>query len=183
LPAYSKAQTINCVNSVLPKKVSNLKTHIETVTDSAAAAISLNNVFSAEYDAYKIIVDVAKSTSAAISFRLRASGTDNSSSLYQSQIEIFSGTSLGANRETNVTALQMSNTSTTADFTQIEILNPFGAKATGISFRSNSTYSDTVNSRFGDSGHNSTTSFDGFSIIATAGNFTGSVSVFGYRKS
>jgi hypothetical protein len=152
------------------------------VTFSAASSVSLNDVFSATYDTYKIIIDVTKSTSLALILKLRVGGADNSSSLYQTQIQTYSNTTVGANRQTNTTSFQIGNTSDSPEFGVIEFLNPFAAKATAMSSKTNSTYSGTISSRYGDAGHNSTTSFDGFSVITSTGTITGTIRVYGYKN-
>jgi hypothetical protein len=190
--AYTKSETDNLVGTsaglklLIPSSIavgsgSGSVTSTGTVTFSAASSVSLNDVFSATYDTYKIIIDVTKSTSLALILKLRVGGADNSSSLYQTQIQTYSNTTVGANRQTNTTSFQIGNTSDSPEFGVIEFLNPFAAKATAMSSKTNSTYSGTISSRYGDAGHNSTTSFDGFSVITSTGTITGSVSVYGYK--
>jgi hypothetical protein len=169
------------MNTALGTKKSGLVL-LNTTSFSAVGSQSFNDVFSATYDTYKIIIDVTKSTSLALLLRLRVAGVDNSSSLYQTQIETYSNTAIAGSRQTNTTSFQIGNTSDSPEFGVIEFLNPFATKATAMSGKTNSTYSGTISSRYGDAGHNSSTSFDGFSVITSTGTMTGNVSVYGYNK-
>jgi hypothetical protein len=55
------------------------------VSFTSASAISLNNVFSSTYDNYKILfISEGASTDNSVNIRLRASGSDNSTSNYNS---------------------------------------------------------------------------------------------------
>jgi hypothetical protein len=56
---------------------------ITTATFSAVAAVSINDVFTSTYENYRVIVKAnCSSNDQAFRFRLRASGTDNSSANY-----------------------------------------------------------------------------------------------------
>jgi hypothetical protein len=156
--------------------------HIETRTVSAAAAESFNNVFSADYDFYKVIMSLTNSTSLVLTMRYRTSGTDNSTSNYYTQTLQASNTSVTASRVNNAGNLfTVSNNYGGSGIFLLEIGNPFANNKETNTFASapRGAFSE-VNIR----GNNffANTSFDGFSVIASTGNITGSISVFGYRK-
>ena len=68
-------------------------TLINTTSFSGVTSQSLNNVFSATYRNYRVVIDyVPATTSGVFSLRMRASGADNSTSNYQRAI-IFMGAS------------------------------------------------------------------------------------------
>ena len=59
---------------------------LNTTSFTAVASQSINDVFSATYDFYRIIGNLTGSAAAAdLSFRLRVSGADNSSSVFHHQ--------------------------------------------------------------------------------------------------
>jgi len=57
--------------------------HLNTTSFSGVATQSINNVFSAQYDNYKILIDVSKSTTSFLQLRWRAAGTDNTTTNYR----------------------------------------------------------------------------------------------------
>jgi hypothetical protein len=153
-----------------------------TVTFSGASSVSINDVFSATYDNYRIVFTGIASTGAGVHIRLRAAGTDNSTaSSYVRQIVDASASSITTSRSTD-------NKWDTAGITSglvagyfYEMIDPFKASATGYILAS---IRNDGNAFFNPSAgtHNQTVSYDGFSLIASTGTFTGSVSVYGYNK-
>ncbi len=165
-----------------------------TVSFTSASAISLNDVFSATYDNYRIIINSNNSTVSAQSnfLRMRVSGADNSSSNYR-----WSGLYIFDNSATPTVSGQASNglgtsfysggSSSTAGFTPVTVLdlsNPFATKHTSY------VSSDYSYDQFGTRGGvdtqggvmSVTTSYTGFTIVSGSGTITGSISVYGYNK-
>jgi hypothetical protein len=165
---------------------------LNTTSFSNVASQSVNDVFSATYKHYKIIVS-SNSTSVAaqiVQMRMRVSGTDNSSSNYyasgfavqsNSATPGFSG--IGSNGLTTAFDVGVSNDTTRDEATtNIELMNPFATKRT--SFASVMPYTDASFGGFHRTlqGQMSvTTSYTGFTLIGQNGNITGSVSVYGYN--
>jgi hypothetical protein len=187
LPAYSKAQTINCVNSVLPKKVSNLKTHINTSTFTSSSAIILDN-FSSTYDSYRIILRCISDNAGKdkrLAFRWRVSGSSISTSNYQyigikhrgSTTSSISGASA-----TNGGLGWVSNNNTII-FADVIISDTAAAQNQLVSNFAWGT--DSVAFDWGNYGNIHTGNFGratGIEILTTAGEITGFVSVYGYVK-
>jgi hypothetical protein len=178
LPAYSKAQTINCVNSVLPKKVSNLKTHINTSTFSASSAHSVNNVFSADYKNYRLVVDLTASGNVEMLIRFRVGGADETGANYNHQALRAVSTTLSGSASTGGTSGVISVNATNRHFFTIDIANVFLTQNTDFI----STFYN-VSQAVGLVGnlHALANSYTGFTIFPQANNITGSVSVFGYE--
>jgi hypothetical protein len=157
-------------------------TLINTTSFSAVASQSVNDVFSAIYDNYKIIVTGLISSVEGMNMRLRASGTDNStaSSYVRQTLNATSTTLVGGRATSNLWELGGWD-STLVNTLVIDLFNPFAASATGFSvdlLRSTSgAYIQIANGT-----HNQTVSYDGFTLIPGAGTITGSVSVYGYSK-
>jgi len=159
-----------------------------TVTFTGASSVSLNDVFSTTYDNYKVVIRLtAASADLNVNFRFRVSGADNSTSNYNKVgWYVGSDSSSGTGNSLSQTSFPFGSMDTTAptynlhdilislpfntDYTQFQDL--YGSKnQTGIHF-----------AEYSSNWFNATTSFTGFTIIASTGNITGTVSVYGYKK-
>jgi hypothetical protein len=171
-------------------------TLIKTESFSAVASHSVNDVFSATYDFYKIII-VAENSSANWQFklRLRVSGSDNSASNYlwsaiQQRFNSATPSLINSGSNGLTTSFEIGATSnptaTLGNQTIVEIGNPFATSETTFNSSSVGYEMDpTIPTSFRQlsGGLTSvTTSYTGFTIFATNGNITGSVSVYGYKK-
>ena len=155
---------------------------LNTTSFSAVASQSLNNVFSATYDNYQILLDLTGSTTDGASIKLRASGTDTSTN-YSRQYQYADNTSALDGRVTGQSSWgAIDYTSTTRSLVSYDIFNPFLTRATGMVGINMSKYPTAQTLAINAYGQDSSTSFDGFSIIAGSGTITGSVSVYGYNK-
>jgi len=74
-----------------------------TVTFSGCSSVSLNDVFSATYDDYKIVINVESAGAPELGIRMRVSGSDNSSSIYYSQRLRAQDTTVSAARQVTQT--------------------------------------------------------------------------------
>jgi hypothetical protein len=157
---------------------------ISNTSFSAVASHSVSDVFSSTYKNYKILMNVTSATSsgANVSFRLRVSGADNSTSAYTTggsyvgAFNVEGGTFVGS---ATATSAHFANVNTTLGTTSdITMFAPFATEATKFTSASAGYRFFSVGGGF-----TSTTSFTGFTLLASAGNITGSVSVFGLRDS
>ena len=172
------------MNTALGTKKSGLVL-LNTISFSAVASQSVNDVFSSNYDRYRIMFDYAPSTSLTISFRFRVSGADNSTSNYQRQSLDAAGTSVSGGRTSNSTdwALSACGSNVNRSFYYMDVTQPFASVIKGaVGFQADNYNATTNYATLNAYGFNATTSFTGFSLICSTGNFTGSVSVFGYNK-
>ena len=159
-----------------------------TVSFSGQTSVSLNDVFNTTYDNYKIVINSKSDASAGdVSFRLRASGSDNSSAIYGSAVRYgSSGSGSGF--------IQVGNTitSTTIGYltaglysTQnVKINRPFETIPTNWSseqMRTESAANGTTEYRYGGHSHGANYSATGFTIIFT-NSATGTISVYGHNK-
>ena len=76
---------------------------LQAETLTAVSSISLNNVFSAAYENYKIVFSVTTGASGTSSLRLRASAADETGSNYNQQRFSAVGNTTTAVRDTSVT--------------------------------------------------------------------------------
>jgi hypothetical protein len=161
-----------------------------TVSFSAASTVSLNGVFSSTYENYRIVFTTSNfSASDALSFRLRASGSDYSSSNYsQMGTRNFSNSAtIAALNESGRTSIGLGSSNSAASDRcgiTIDIFKPnvnFVNKVMSISIVNQSTEGLYLRTQ-GGLADGATYIFDGFSFIIASGNMTGTVSVYGYNK-
>jgi hypothetical protein len=153
-----------------------------SVEFSACTALSLNGVFSADYDNYQIVVRHSLGAGDnTVGFRLRNSGSDDSTAnSYVYQALYASGTSIIGVRLTSNTTYHLTS-STTKSGDIINVYGPYLSQPTAIrnvsvSGSSSATIQDVAST------HNQSTSYDGFTIYPPASNLSGRVAVYGMRK-
>ena len=100
-------------------------TLINTTSFSGVTTQSINDVFSATYDYYYILANIDAPGSANLTFRLRASGSDLSSSVYTNQTLSATNTSISAGRSTT-TAGNLGSLRGKELATHMLIANPLG---------------------------------------------------------
>ena len=164
-----------------------MQSHIETQSPSGVTAVNFNDVFSATYDAYKIVMNIKTASNVGVNMRLRAAGVDNSSAIYS----IINGRNRSNNTSLIIAAQGESETSGSLaevenkpSIIEVNLTNPFATDDTSAFFHNNFQKALTPFSTyyFGGWTHRSASSFDGFTVLAGA-NITGTISVYGYGKS
>jgi hypothetical protein len=151
---------------------------------TSASAVSVNNCFSSTYKNYKIILNFsAQSDSHEIRLRLRASGSDSTATSYSYKVMASSSaedavwSSQARGRTQNIAIIYTNASRIRSGY--IEIQNPQQSLKTFLEYHFSNDLGDVG---LGSSAFDATTSFDGFSIIASAGNFTGTLIIYGYRN-
>jgi hypothetical protein len=147
--------------------------------------LSLNGVFSSDYDNYRIVIKFfgGVSNSYAGFYRLRNSGTDATASNYTYQTLIANGTSVAGSRtsSTNYGYLFMVGYDAWSGCIG-DIYGPYLAQPTA---------SRAINVGSGSGGavvwdlattHSLSSSYDGISLIPSGDHFSGRVAVYGMRK-
>jgi hypothetical protein len=155
--------------------------HIETRSISAVSAESFNNVFSATYNNYKVLIRCTTSGSVDLLLRLRASGTDLTANEYkQGRVFVGAGVSFafGSNNNLSDTTIGLGQYDGNGGLSVIDFGNPF------LTTRSNLNVFTSGRLLFLNSTDvQNTNSYDGFTVYGSSGTVTGVISVFGYRKS
>jgi hypothetical protein len=152
-----------------------------SVDFTACSSLSLNGVFSADYDNYMIGIRVTSSLSSTdINCRLRASGSDASASNdYVAQYLVADSTSVSGGRITAFTYGWLGQSYATQRVgISAYIFGPYLTQPTAV--RSIGA-SDNSSARLVDIAwtHDLSTSYDGLTVFPSTGNFTGLVSVYG----
>lgn len=155
-----------------------------SVVFSACTSLSLNGVFTGDYDNYMITMRHLGSASGGVALfgRLLASGTDASGTDYTRQYLWANGTSVTAARETTRTEARaggLSNVQRGGDV--FYLYGPFLAQPTA--FRYVSAFPDSSASIFDPaSTHSLSLSYDGIRLFPNTGDFTGLLTVFGFNQ-
>jgi hypothetical protein len=158
-------------------------THINTTSFSAVASQSINDVFSATYKNYKILVNCTGTGGVALSLRYRVGGADNSTANYNwCQVAMgSSSTAITGTVGSSQTSASIGFAYGTGNGQEINVFNPFEATATlQETFQSSLTGGLQVTRLVG-AGLNLSTSFDGFTIFPASGTITGTIRVYGVQ--
>lgn len=168
--------------------------HINTTTITSAATIAVNNCFTSNYDNYRIIYRGIQNTSYGtheMQFTISGTPTGTANFGYQGFASFQSNSTAvvwsGAPTTNNASSYGANGANAGNRFSQVtEIMQPALADATFLHTLawSQGTGAGTNTSSF-TNGWNTYTAagFDGFKITASGGTMTGTVTVYGYRKS
>lgn len=161
---------------------------ITGTTFTTSTGVNVNNCFTSTYDTYRIMIDVtAFSTTLDMLMRLRVSGADNSTTNYVRQVVYGSGSSAAAGLNSSQTSWSILNTgSANADLGKmsLDVFAPnLSRKTVATWIQASVDASGNQYSTLGNLFFNATTVFDGFSLVPSTGNISGTVRVYGYRNS
>lgn len=152
--------------------------HIHTESFSAKSSVSVDDVFSAEYENYRILVVGVGSTSQGINLRMRVSGSDASGSDYSYQGLSANNATVGAGSSTGTSWSGFVVFTTANMVADLLIFRPNLASNSQI--LSQTARQDYLQIAGGY--HNQATAYDGFSLIAASGTISGSIRIYGYRN-
>jgi hypothetical protein len=159
---------------------------LNTTSFSAVASQSVNSVFNATYNNYRILVALTSSSASdTVYLRLRASGTDDTSGNYnRTLVESNSGgvTNRYDSGATSIDATVTHSPSANGGGFSFDLERPFLTQW-AVGFLNSAGRGSTGNwvGRAGGFIHSSASSYDGFTIFTGSGTITGSVSVYGYN--
>ena len=159
---------------------------LNTTSFSGVASISLPaDTFTSTYDNYKIIGRFSNATTGTVSARMRAAGSDNTTSNYTRKTIFNYDTTVGAESATT-TSWNLGDTMATGIITfTLDVFAPKLSEKTEILVRDMTDQSQgggpgLVNRSIG-LWFITTTSFDAISFFA-AGNITGKIMAYGYNQ-
>jgi hypothetical protein len=157
--------------------------HIATDSFSAVSSVSLNDVFTSSHENYFFLATIASSvTNPLINLRLRASGSDDTTSNYQRQ-ELYAGsTTVAGVRASNSNKFNFGYVHSNGGICSMTFFRPQLAQKTGIMVQNDENL-DRAYIYFANGGFSLTTQFDGFSIYPASGTITGTIRVYGYANS
>jgi hypothetical protein len=153
-----------------------------------STAVLVDGCFTSSFTNYRILVNfTSASTNNSILFRMRSGGTTNISSNYTwGGFISYSGSAILASSNSGGTATSWVITELdTANFpntpSAIELMSPETTFRTAIFANGFTPVSPQSYYRHIGGIMSVTTSYDGFAIVPSAGNVTGTVTVYGYR--
>ena len=156
---------------------------ISTTTFTGVASQSINDVFSATYENYKIIISLTAAADEILGFRVRVSSADLTTSTYKNVVinGIANPNSSNAGGQTT-TRVDLGNSSTGEQSYNVEVYKPFltvNSRVVCTYVDNRSSYSTGVQSSI----VNNSTSYTGFTLfsVLSGGNISGKVSVYGYN--
>jgi hypothetical protein len=160
---------------------------ITSSTFSASAAANINSCFSSTYQNYRVMIDIdsASASNTQLALKFRASGTNSSESYYTWGIEPNAGSDTifvarGANISNGIVGYQGANGTKAS----IDVFDPFATQRTFYNCNYSSLTAAPLNIvGFSNGCHNNTSSYDGISIIASSGDITGTIRIYGYANS
>jgi len=150
---------------------------------SAVSSVTVSDVFSSEFDNYRVIViGGTGSTAQGIHFSLGSSTTG----YYGSALTVLHGSdSIGYIRSNNASAWLDVGISTTAkNFVDVTVYEPFISTPTGMTHLGRADYRTTGGSGTGGGGfHNVSASYTSFTLSVGGTMTGGTIRVYGYRNS
>ena len=153
---------------------------------SAVASQSINDVFSATYNKYKIVLNTQGTANFGLNLKLRVAGADNTTSNYtfgSHYVDAIGGSAFLYSQLNQTSALLCQGWEFPV-FTEFNIMNPFSNSNrtlwTGTYTATRPGTNPHLNTGYTGGFFNGTTSFTGFTISGSTQ--TGSVSVYGYGE-
>ena len=156
---------------------------LNTTSFSGVSSQSINDVFSATYSNYRVLLNITSSSaSPGITLRYRVSGTDATGNDYHSQEISAASTTVAGERSSPQTFIDRVAVSitTTGGIASMDIFNPFATEYTNLF--SNYAFFDATAIRSRAGQHRLANSYTGFTLTSGSGTITGNVSVYGYNK-
>ena len=153
---------------------------ISKQTVSAASGVIFNNVFTSTFRNYRIIMSNRTQTTSGDSLmRLRAGGTDNSSSLYNT-LGVSNSISTGPSRFAVIdnTSINVGQMSSMTGFTIMDIFGPQLNTITNYSWQAQGN-EISISSQ---GRHNFVGVFDGFNLFPPSGTTSADIYVYGYSE-
>ena len=150
---------------------------------SAVTSLSLNGVFTGDYDNYLIVIACTASADwNNIQLRLRAAGSDASGTNYVWQYLSADSTTAGGGRLTSANAAHIASADDALyNGTNIHLYGPYLAQPTAMRGVNVVSYGNAAMQDVAAT-HSLSTSYDGVTLFPQSGNITGNIHVFGYEE-
>jgi hypothetical protein len=152
------------------------------VTFSGQTSVSLNGLFTAQYDNYRLIGSVVMTAANLLQYNLRAAGVDNASANYAYQAIQGSGASASAGGITGQTAAYLINQASTNSDVDVNIIAPFLTSTTRIVSTHFAVNGSTQAAGIIASTQGQSTSFDGLTLKTASGTMSGTLRVYGWNN-
>jgi len=155
-------------------------TGLGSVEFTAVSSLSLNGVFSTDFDNYMLVMRAVGSVANFPGYRLRSASVDSTTS-YTRQFLFAGATTVSAGRTTGAEFFDFgTSTSLRSGSTSYwygpHLAQPTVARFVAADARDAASFNDYVGT------HSQSVSYDGLTIYANTGNLTGRVAVYGMVK-
>lgn len=159
-------------------------TGLGSVEFSAVSSLSLNGVFSSDFDNYMIVIRHLHSATDIVElfWRLRLAGVDASGSNYTRQQLSANGTAVEGVRTSSATSTRLGSTSNlqrsgdVVYFYGPSLAQPTAMRALDVNGFTNATITDQAAT------HSVSTAYDGLTVFPNTGSISGRVAVYGMVK-
>jgi hypothetical protein len=153
---------------------------LNTTSFSGVSAFSVSDIFSADYNNYRILMKSTGSGSISGLFRLRVAGADLSTTVYSDQTFQSDNTTLSGARNSSQSAARFTYMDTSKSIAMCDLFAPFLAETK--LYYSSIVRGTSILGGYNAGFINQATSYTGLTFITSAGTFTGEVSIYGYNK-
>jgi len=184
---YTQTQIGSLLDAKSPVSTTGLVL-INTTTFTTQASVSFDNVFSATYDNYALVMNLVSSANETIRLRYRVSGADNTTSNYVHHIQYLSTGSSAYSAFVGTASsafITSSDGISSSKSVNLNVFKPFATDYTSMIGLHNNSSASGNNPYFGgvvQGAFVATTSFTGFSVFPLAsGTITGTIKVYGYK--
>jgi len=159
---------------------------LRTVDFTAQTSVAVDNVFTSEFDTYKVTVTQIATAVSNLDLRLRTSGSaDINTADYQTQFLEAASSSVTGARVNAANQYDFTTTRTfSTGFSEVTIANPLNASSTSFisNFIDPANSANTIQFRMSLGRYSPDTAASGFRIFVGSGTITGKLSVYGLRK-
>ena len=183
-PAQGTIATSSGLSLITPTSIANsggtASSTAGTTTFSGVSSLTINGLFSAAAQNYRVVISMTNSISNIGMARFTTGGTPNSSASYGTQEIYADGAGVSGSRSSSQAEFRWTSYIVTsgASVGSVDIFDPFSATPTN--FISQSMRADLIQTpqmgRFSGS-----TSFDGLYFFPSSGNISGKIRVYSYR--
>ena len=155
---------------------------INTTTFTTVASQSVNDVFSATYDNYLILINALGSTGNDLTLRTRVGGADLTGNDYNWQRLSADSTAVAASRSSNASSMRIGIVRADETLNSVLVANVFATKSTSFINQclDNLTTTPSILDVYGNV--NNSTSYTGFTIFVASGTISGTLRVYGYKN-
>ena len=173
-PSSASAQVLELpTDSIKPALV-----HLHTETFSSVSSVSVDDVFSENYNHCLITVTGSGTSDTFMNMRLRSGSTDNTATNYDYQRNSSYDSTYSAASAANQTSWQVHRVRSTGSAALINIYNANLSESTFLISTSGHSGQFTDTRAI----HDISTAFDGFTFFPTTGTISGTIRIYGYRN-
>lgn len=161
--------------------------YIGAVTATSGSTIQVDNVFSANYDSYRVVVSQLRmsTTASGVNFRLRNSGGTSNASYYYGGLYLsaYGNTTVNATTSANASSIDMNTVGGTTDSGfAFDIFGPFVTQRTTLTMTGSDCRTAGAPRMSLTGFHDVSTSYTGFDLILTQTIASAKVRIYGYRQ-